>query len=219
MRYSTTRLLYLLVAGIPLLAQGNQPILDNDQVRVLVVTDQPHVKTPLHEHKVNRVMVYLNAGKQEMTQDGQKALVEYKAGEAKWSLAGGMHQAEVVSATPLQIVEVEIKTPGDPAKTINTPLDPVNVDKQDYKLEFENSQVRVVRVKLGAHRKVPEHEHQLNRVVVYLTDQNASMTGSDGHTTTSQHKPGEVSWAGPAKHREENLMDKPFEAIVVELKN
>jgi quercetin dioxygenase-like cupin family protein len=220
MRYSTTRLLPLiLVAGFPLLAQGNKPALDNDQVRVLVVTDQPHVKTPLHDHKVNRVMVYLNAGTQEMTQDGQKALVRYKAGEAKWSVASGMHQAEVVSATPLRIVEVEIKTPGDPVKTINTPLDPVKVDKQDYKVEFENSQVRVVRVRLGAHRKVPEHEHQLNRVVVYLTDQNASMTGADGHTTTGQHKAGEVSWAGPAKHREENLMDKPFEAIVVELKN
>jgi quercetin dioxygenase-like cupin family protein len=220
MRHSMTRLLsVILIAGIPLLAQGNKPILDNDQVRVLAVTDQPHVKTPLHEHKVNRVMVYLNAGKQEMTQDGRKALVEYKAGEAKWSVASGMHQAEVVSATPLQIVEVEIKTPGDPGKTINTPLDPVKVDKQDYKVEFENTQVRVVRVKLRAHRKVPEHEHQLNRVVVYLTDQNGSMTGPDGHATTSQHKAGEVSWAGPVKHREENLMDKPFEAIVVELKN
>jgi hypothetical protein len=77
----------------------------------------------------------------------------------------------------------------------------------------------VVRVKLTAHRRVPEHEHQLNRVVVYLTDQNASMTGSDGQTTTGQHKPGEVSWAGPTKHREENLMDKLFETIVVEIKN
>ena len=220
MRYSTTCLLPLILAvGIPVFAQGNKPTLDNDQVRVVTVTDQPHVKTSLHEHKVNRVMVYLNAGKQEMTQDGRKAVVEYKAGEVKWSAAGGMHQAEVVSATPLQIVEVEIQKPGDPAKTINTPLDPVKVDKQDYKVEFENSQVRVVRVKLAAHRRVPEHEHQLNRVVVYLTDQNASMTGSDGQTTTSQHKAGEVSWAGPAKHREENLLDKPFEAIVVELKN
>src|SRR5271154_6965202 len=106
MRSATARLLHLiLVAGIPLFAQGNKPILDNDQVRVLSVTDQPHVKTPQHQHKVNRVMVYLNAGKQEMTQDGQKTLVEYKAGEAKWSVAGGMHRAEVVSATPLHIVE------------------------------------------------------------------------------------------------------------------
>ena len=91
MRYSTTRLLPLiLVAGISVFAQGNKPTLDNDQVRVLVVTDQPHVKTPLHDHKVNRVMVYLNAGKQEMTQDGKKTLAEYNAGEAKWSAAGGM---------------------------------------------------------------------------------------------------------------------------------
>ena len=57
---------------IPLLAQGNKPILDNDQVRVLVVTDQPHVKTPLHEHKVNRVMVYLNAGKKD-TRRGKRS--------------------------------------------------------------------------------------------------------------------------------------------------
>lgn len=204
---------------MPTLAQGTKPAIDNDQVRVLLVTDQPHVKTPVHDHKVNRVMVYLNAGKQEMTQDGKKTLVEYKAGEAKWSMAGGMHQAEVVSMTPLRIVEVEIKKPGDPGKTINTPLDPVKVDGQDYKVEFENSEVRVVRVKLSAHRKVPEHEHQLNRVVIYLTDQNATMTGPDGQTAASQHKAGEVSWAGAAKHREENLMDKPFEAVVVELKN
>ena len=220
MRYSTTRLLPLiLVAGIPLLAQGHNPVLDNDQVRVLVVTDPPHVKTPLHQHKVNRVMVYLNAGKQEMTRGSKKTLVEYKAGEAKWSAASGMHQVELVSATPLQIVEVEIKKPGDPAKTVNKSLDPVKIDTQDYKFEFENSQVRVARVKLGAHRKVPEYEHQLNRVVVYLTDQNASMTGPEGQTTTSQHKPGDVSSGGPVKHREENLMDKTFEAIVVELKN
>jgi hypothetical protein len=68
-----------------------------------------------------------------------------------------MHQVELVSATPLQIVEVEIKKPGDPAKTVNKSLDPVKIDTQDYKFEFENSQVRVARVKLGAHRKVPEY--------------------------------------------------------------
>jgi hypothetical protein len=153
------------------------------------------------------------------TRASKKTLVKYKAGEAKWSAASGMHQVELVSATPLQIVEVEIKKPGDPAKTVNTSLDPVKIDTQDYKFEFENSQVRVARVKLGAHRKVPEYEHQLNRVVVYLTDQNASMTGPEGQTTTSQHKPGDVSSGGPVKHREENLMDKTFEAIVVELKN
>jgi quercetin dioxygenase-like cupin family protein len=220
MRNFTTRLLpILLLAGVPLFAQGNKPAIENDQVRVLVVTDQPHVKTSLHKHDVNRVMIYLNAGKQEIVTEGKKADVEYKAGEAKWSPAGGMHTAEVTSAAPLKIVEVEIKKPGDPAKTITTPLDPPKIDKQDYRVEFENSQVRVVRVKMAAHRKVPEHEHQLNRVVVYLTDQDGTMTTADGQTTKAQHKPGEASWGGPVKHREENLMDKPFEAVVIELKN
>ena len=45
-----------LSAAACLLAQ-NTPALENDQVRVLTVTDQPHAKTALHEHKLNRVVV------------------------------------------------------------------------------------------------------------------------------------------------------------------
>jgi beta-alanine degradation protein BauB len=220
MRYATTCLFPLiLVAASPLLAQENKPVLENDQVRVLVVTDKPHVKSSPHEHTSNRVMVYLDSGKQEMTQNGKTTVADHKAGQVKWSPASGLHQSEVVTAAPVQIVEVEIKKPGDPAKKITTSLDPPKVDKQDYQVEFENSQVRVLRVKMVPHRKVPEHEHQMNRVVVTLTDQNTSTTGVDGKTTTSQRKRGEVSWGGPAKHSEENLSDKPFEAIVVEVKN
>ena len=81
-------------------------------------------------------------------------------------------------------------------------LDPVRVDPNDYKVEFENGQVRVVRVKIAAHQKVPLHEHLLNRVVVCLTDQNGTMTTPDGKTATAQHKAGEVSWGGPTKHRD-----------------
>jgi len=84
---------------------------------------------------------------------------------------------------------------------------------------FDNSQVRVVRVKIGPHQKVPLHEHVLNRVVVYLTDQNGTMTTPDGKTETAQHKAGEVSWGSPTKHREENLRDGTFEAVVMEFKN
>jgi hypothetical protein len=116
-------------------------------------------------------------------------------------------------------VEVLIKKEGDPAKTAKTPLDPLTVDPKDYKLEFENSQVRVTRVKFPPHHKVPMHEHLLNRVVVYLTDQNGKMTTPDGKVDAAVHKAGEASWGGPTKHQEENLGDKPFEAIVVELKS
>jgi quercetin dioxygenase-like cupin family protein len=202
-----------------LAAQSTTPI-DNDQVRVLQVTDQPHAKTQPHEHKVNRVMIYLTAGSQSITpQNGKKVELKYKAGEVRWSPASGTHVSEVTSDTPVRIVEVEVKKEGDPGKSANSPMDPLKVDPKDYKLEFENAQVRVIRVKMPPHHKVPLHEHLLNRVVVYLTDQNGSMTTPDGKTDIAQHKAGEASWGAPTKHREENLQDGPFEAVVVELKN
>jgi len=114
---------------------------------------------------------------------------------------------------------VEVKKPGDPAKTPTSPLDPVKVASGNYHVEFENSQVRVVRVHMGPHQSVPLHQHMLNRVVVYLTDQNTRITPTDGNVENARHKAGEASWGGPTKHREENLKDTPFEAVVVELKS
>jgi quercetin dioxygenase-like cupin family protein len=213
-------LMLLLAASIPLLGQTPKPEMENDQVRVLKVTDQPHQKSSLHDHKLNRVMIYLTSGRQEVTPQGGKTVVQdVKAGDVKWSPAGGMHVSEVTSNTPLTIIELEIKKPGDATKTVNTPLDPLKVDPTDYKLEFENSQVRVIRVRMAAKRQVPLHEHTLNRAVVYLTDQSGSMTSPGGQTQTAAHKAGEVSWAGPTKHSEANLLDKTFEGIVVEFKN
>ena len=58
------------------------PAIDNDQVRALTAHDEPHVKHALHEHKLNRVMVYLTAGEQDIiTQDGKKTTLKFKPGD------------------------------------------------------------------------------------------------------------------------------------------
>src|SRR5512144_3195735 len=135
----------LLAAGAAaLMAQDSRPAIDNDQVRVLVVTQAPHQKTRLHEHNVNRVMIYLQPGKQncDYPESKKKTVLTWKAGEAKWSPAGGKHIAEIVSDNPVTIVEVELKKPGDAAKRAATPLDPVKLDPKEYKVVFENDQVR-----------------------------------------------------------------------------
>ncbi len=213
--------LTLLVAiGSTLSAQTQPPLIDNDQVRVLKVIDQPHTKSQPHDHKFNRVMVYLQPGRQEITeQGGKKTVSEWKAGDVKWSPASGTHVSEITSDAPVTMVEVEIKKEGDPSKPVKSALDPVKVDPKDYKVMFENGQVRVTRVKVGARQSVPLHEHVLNRVVVYLADQNTRMTTPDGKTETAQHTAGEASWGAPTKHKEENLLDHAFEAVVVELKD
>jgi uncharacterized RmlC-like cupin family protein len=212
-----TRLYLLPFLAVGVAAQSTTPI-DNDQVKVVVVNQAPHVKTKLHQHTVNRVMIYLQPGKQTIAyEDGQKVLLEWKAAEAKWSPAGKMHIAEITSDSPVKIVEVELKKAAGSGKPGGT-LDPVKIDPKHYKVEFENPQVRVLRVRIGAHESAPMHEHMLNRVVTYITDQRVKITGADGKSDVAEHKAGDVAWAGPAKHKEENLGDKAFEVVVVELK-
>ena len=102
-------------------------------------------------------MIYLQPGKQdfEYPETKKKSVLTWKAGEAKWSPAGGKHIAEIVSDQPVTIVEVELKKPGDPAKKATGPLDPVKLDPKDYKVVFENDQVRVLHVKIGAGKSTP----------------------------------------------------------------
>lgn len=213
-------LLFLAAGSLPLFAAERvaTPI-ENEFVKVLDVTVQPHEKTRMHEHKVNRVMVYLDAGSQHFEwQGGKPTDLKWKAGQALWSPAGGMHIAEVTSDKPVRIIEIELKKPAARNTVGAAALDPLKVAPKNYKVEFENEHVRVVRAKAGPKEKLPMHEHSANRVSVLLTDQNFRITAGDGTVQTPQRKAGEATWGTPVKHTEENLSDKPFEIVMVDLK-
>jgi quercetin dioxygenase-like cupin family protein len=197
---------------------GAQPVIENEHVRVLKVTEQPHRKTRPHEHTVNRVMIYLNAGKQEFVEGGKTSYLEFKAGEALWSPARGTHTAESVGTAPFTVVEIELKKEGGGANRDNGPLDPLKLDPKHYKVEFENAQVRVVRVIFPPGEGAPLHEHRLNRVAIFLHDTELEVT-TDGKPDVMRRKAGEVTWGAYAKHSEKNLARTPFEVIAVELKN
>ena len=62
----------------------------------------------------------------------------------------------------------------------------------------------------------PEH---VVKVTVFLTDVNVRATGADGKVTMNVRKAGEAIWNAPTKHKEENLSDKPFEVVAVEIKD
>jgi len=205
-------------AALPV--EPNAALFENDQVKVLRALEKPHVKGKAHEHKLNRVMIYLQSGRQRFEyQDGRKPVVfDWTAGQVKWSPADGMHSPEVIGDSPFNIIEVELKKSGT-GKAITSSLDPVKIDAKHYKVEFENDQVRVLRVSIGAHEMAPMHEHSLNRVTIYLTGQSFRVTTADGKVDAVQHKEGDAAWGTPLIHKEENLSDKPFEAVVVEVKN
>lgn len=95
--------------------------------------------------------------------------------------------------------------------------DPVKVDPKHYKVEVENKHVRVLRISYGPHEKSVMHGHPAI-VGVFLTDAHFKFTYPDGKTEDIKGKAGQVLWFDAFEHLPENLSDKPFEAIAVELK-
>ena len=95
--------------------------------------------------------------------------------------------------------------------------DPLVSDPEHWRLEFENERVRVTRAKVGPREVERMHQHSLPAVVVYLTDQDIQQTLPDG-TTRKVHINAGVRWVRPAIHQVENLADKPFELIRIDIK-
>jgi quercetin dioxygenase-like cupin family protein len=177
---------------------------DTPQARAIVTTVQPHQNSNAASRSMNRVVICLGSGQMTLTNAaGKTEKIAFHAGDVRWSPAGD----EYANTTdhPIQIAEVELKNapPRPPMPT--TKLDPTVVDSQHYKVEFENDRVRVLRVRYGPHESGSKHEHILNRVVVYVTDQ-------------ANGKAGEVHVSGALTHSEENSLDQPVERIAVELK-
>jgi uncharacterized RmlC-like cupin family protein len=210
-----SRLMTALLA-LPLAAQ-TRPAIENDQVRVLVVTDQPKHKSAMHEHKVNRVMIYLDPGTDRITyEDGRVEDLKFHANEIRWSPAGGRHTSENIGERPFRVIEVELKNAGGPFQA--PALDTVKLWPEFFRIPIDNQQVRVLVAHVPARQKFAMHEHALNRVLVNLTVQHFRVIDEAGKAVEIKAQAGDVHWAKPNRHSEENLSDQPFEGVVVELK-
>src|SRR5260221_9904943 len=172
------------------------PRLDTPQARVIVATLQP--RTPSiasNGHATNRLLIYLDDGVMTRTEGDQSTRIEFRRGDVRWRPASGAYIAENISDHPIRILEVDLKGPPAGPSPVSK-LDPVTVDGRHYKVEFENEQVRVLRIHYGPREKGQTHEHILNRVGVYLNDQPAA-------------KRDDVRWAGAPTPAAENASDRP----------
>jgi hypothetical protein len=180
--------------------------LDTPQVRVYFATLRPHTPVPARTgHATDRMLIYLDNGVMTV-KDGDDAVqkIEFHRGDVRWRPAGGAYVAENISDHPIRILEIDLKEKPSGA-VVASRLDPTVVDAKHYKIAFENECVRVLRVHYDAHDQGEQHEHILNRVVLYLNDQ----TGA---------KADDVRIAGAGTHAEQNTGDQPANRIAVELK-
>jgi quercetin dioxygenase-like cupin family protein len=95
--------------------------------------------------------------------------------------------------------------------------DQVAVDPGIAKVEFENDQVRVLRVSYAGYQKSHLHSHP-SRIVVTLTKSESRASFPDGKSQTSQRTAGDLFWSEPITHQIENLSGDPVMNIEVELK-
>ena len=95
--------------------------------------------------------------------------------------------------------------------------DPTKVDAKHYKVEFENEQVRVLRITYGPGEKSVMHEHP-DAVATFLADAKGKFNMADGTTQDFENKKGSVLFTPAGKHLPENTGTTPFELILVEIK-
>ena len=91
------------------------------------------------------------------------------------------------------------------------------VDPDHYKVEFENDQVRVLRITYGPGEKSVMHTHP-EGMAIFLTNGEGRFTLPDGKTEDIEFKAGLVNWMPALTHQPENTGDKPFEVIQIEMK-
>lgn len=92
------------------------------------------------------------------------------------------------------------------------------VDPDHYKVEFENDQVKVLRITYGPGEKSKMHSHS-EGMVVFLTDGSGKFTYPDGKEEEMSFKSGQAIWTSATTHQPENTGDKSFEIIQIEMKD
>ncbi len=91
------------------------------------------------------------------------------------------------------------------------------VDPDHYKVEFENDEVRVLRITYGPGEKSVMHFHP-EGMAIFLTDGKSKFTLPDGTSVETSFKAGDFNWLPESTHQPENIGKKPFEVIQIEMK-
>jgi quercetin dioxygenase-like cupin family protein len=192
---------------------------ENDQVRVLRIGYQAGETSVMHYHP-DAVAVFLTA--QEVSfgmPDGTAETVAAEAGQAIFTPSGN-HLPTNISGDALEVILVELAEgddePADAAEAETDP-DPSVVDADHYTVEFENDQVRVLRIAYGPGEESVMHYHP-DAIAVFLSPQHVRMTMPDGASEEVHGEAGDVIPTPGGQHLPANMAEEPFELILVELK-
>jgi quercetin dioxygenase-like cupin family protein len=161
---------------------------ENDQVRVLRITYAAGDETPMHSHP-NGVAVFLADQNAEFRlPDGTSEERPTKANDALW-IPAETHSPKALS--DISLVLVELKGEGGELVLADPAKDSTMVAPDHYKVEFENDQVRVLRIAYADGDKTAMHTHP-EAVGVFLKEMTGEFELADGTIQERQAKAGDA---------------------------
>src|ERR1700733_679867 len=195
--------------------------LENQWVRVFQEHLGPHETMPMHQHPgPGAVIVFLTDRNNHLVYfDGTAKDFHNPAGDVIWA-APTTHKSENSTGAQFAALQIEPKPVANAKPFPTESTDAVIVDPTRYQVIVENEWIRAIRVTVGAHEKLKMHKHPATgAAVIYLSDQDMRQFHADGTSHESHFKAGTVRWVPPdAAHQDENIGDKPFRLIRIELK-
>jgi hypothetical protein len=187
-------------------------VFENSWVRATRVSYGPHETAPVHNHPPTPTTVYV------YLTDGGPMRFNHVKGEhvagvsivRKPVLAGAIrfahgapetHSVEYLGDSPTEYARIELRTePLDrPVRDVRLPPVALDLSQPSMKVQFENGQVRILRVACAAGQRCPESEHPADPAVVV--------------TMSGPHR-GEMQWSpapalGPLEQLRIELKTKP----------
>ena len=190
-------------------------VLENDLVTVAHTRYPVGAASEMHAHG-DRVNVFLtDLAVHVTTGEGEEFEATREARTAVWSEATS-HALRAIS--DFEVIVVELRGGGGAPVPIS-PSDATRVAAQQHEIEFENDQVRIVRVRLAPSARTPSHVHSLPAVTVLLGDAQIRVADDEGQTQLADRHHGEVRWTDPVgQHTVENVGKTELLAIRVEIK-
>ncbi len=218
--------------GVLVAPENHHVLFENADVRVIEVSGAPHAKEVMHTH--NRPSIfYLDAPTAtRYVVAGDEAHAKVRRGpppDFKPIVISmppeALHAVESLSDRTFHALRVELKHPGcdllpKPAVTPDE-NDAVAVAPANYKVLFENLDVRVIDVIIAPHAKEPMHTHPWGGFVYFVQAGQMQTVGADGKLEGIKTVPGKKIVPAEARglHATENLSDTPLHEVRFELKH
>lgn len=197
---------------ILVLKESVDTLIHNESVNVTKISDLP-MKAIFKSNScsLDRLFVFIN--------DGSIDQKKIKSGDCRWVPKGQNFSVKNTGNESLTFFEIALKDPISSGAKFKFPqIDPVKIEPKYYTNTFENNQLRVVMADFPPGVKIKMHEHNNQRVIIFLTDHSLKLYLPTGEVFNVNDKAGTAFFAGSATHAEENISKINVKTMFVDLK-